>query len=82
MNQEEKVKYSIGIVKFVIYLITLIIGILAAYKFPGQKIISNRNRNAIQSRHRKTIEKLDMVKVEIKDNKIETEIRKIRNQKK
>ena len=76
MSQEEKVKYSIDIIKFVIYLITLIIGILAAYNSLDKRLSVIETEMQYKVDIGKLLEKLDMVKVEI-NTKIETEIRKI-----
>ncbi len=76
MSQEEKVKYSIDIIKFVIYLITLIIGILAAYNSLDKRLSVIETEMQYKVDIGKLLEKLDMVKIEI-NTKIETEIRKI-----
>ena len=76
MSQEEKVKYSMDVIKFVIYLITLIIGIVAAYNSLDRRLSVIETEMEYKVDIGKLLEKLDMVKVEI-NNKIETEIRKI-----
>ncbi len=76
MSQEEKIKYSIDIIKFVIYLVTLIIGILAAYNSLDKRLSIIETEMQYKVDIGKLLEKLDMVKVEI-NNKIETEIGKI-----
>ncbi len=81
MSQEEKVKYTIDIVKFVIYLITLIIGIVVAYNSLDKRLSIIETQMQYKVDVSILLEKLDMVKVEI-NNKIETEIRKIKPQNK
>ena len=76
MSQEEKVKYTIDIVKFVIYLITLIIGIVIAFNSLDKRLSVIETQMQYKVDVSILLEKLDMVKVEI-NNKIETEIRKI-----
>ena len=76
MSQEEKVKYTIDIVKFIIYLITLIIGIVIAYNSLDKRLSVIETQMQYKVDVSILLEKLDMVKVEI-NNKIETEIRKI-----
>ncbi len=79
MSQEEKVKYTIDIVKFVVYLITLIIGIVVAYNSLDKRLSIIETQMQYKVDVSILLEKLDMVKVEI-NNKIETEIRKITRQ--
>ena len=76
MSQEEKVKHTIDIVKFVIYLITLIIGIVVAYNSLDKRLSIIETQMQYKVDVSILLEKLDMVKMEI-NNKIETEIRKI-----
>ncbi len=76
MSQEEKVKYTIDIVKFFIYLITLIIGIVVAYNSLDKRLSVIETQMQYKVDVSILLEKLDIVKVEI-NNKIETEIRKI-----
>ncbi len=79
MSQEEKVKYTIDIVKFAIYLITLIIGIVVAYNSLDKRLSVIETQMQYKVDTSILLEKLDMVKIEI-NNKIETEIRKIKPQ--
>jgi hypothetical protein len=79
MSQEEKVKYTIDIAKFIIYLITLIIGIVIAYNSLDKRLSIIETQMQYKVDVNILLEKLDMVKVEI-NNKIETEIRKIKPQ--
>ena len=62
MSQEEKLKYSIDIIKFVIYLITLIIGILAAYNSLDKRLSVIETEMQYKVDIGKLLEKLDMVK--------------------
>ena len=76
MSQEEKVKYSIDIVKFIIYLITLIIGIVIAFNSLDKRLSVIETQMQYKVDTSILLGKLDMVKIEI-NNKIETEIKSI-----
>ena len=80
MSQQDKVKYTIDIIKFIIYLITLIIGIVVAYNSLDKRLSVIETEMQYKVDIGKLVEKLDMVKIEI-NNKIETEIRKIKHSK-
>ena len=76
MSQEEKVKYTIDIVKFVIYLITLITGIVVAYNSLDKKLSLIETQMQYKVDVSILLEKPDIVNGEI-NNRIETGIKKI-----
>ena len=53
-KQTDKTRLTLEISKFLLYLITLIIAVVLAYNSLDNTIISNRIRNAAQSRSKHT----------------------------
>ncbi len=77
MPREDKIKLTIELVKFFLYVITLIISIAFAFNSMDKRISILESEMKYKVNTTLLLEKLDQVKEEI-NKKIETEIEKVK----
>ncbi len=77
MAREDKIKLAIELIKFFLYLITLIISIAFAFNSMDKRISILESEMKYKVNTTLLLEKLDQVKDEI-NKKIETEISKVK----